>query len=254
MQCLPWHPKAKTLTFNARRCRPRLTYNTNCLISCLNYCALIFTDSVACLFFDRINSVCHNHHNRLSSTQLVTMLLLGHFETRGCRAQTPDSRSLTLKQSRFWDAPIWLMLDTEARLWAITGDWDRRIQLSVEQNLTSYLLSSFCIKFALRVHQMSREIIRSVAISSKCVVVSKKTTKSTSPVTRRKRRAPASLLSLPAELRTKIFAYVTEDAEMKVVGYRRGTEDSFYFKARGTFLPCPGPYHSSCLDLPTSFG
>lgn len=166
------------------------------------------------------------------------MLLLGDLQAWSCRSQLIEDWPYILNKTRFQDIPIWLLLDTEARLWKMIGKSSRKFQIVTMQYLTNYLLSSLCIKFAFRVYGMSREIVRSVAITSNIVLPCKKTSRRISSNRRSRKRTPASFSSLPSELRMRIFAYVTACATMNVVGYRREFDDGFYFKQRGMSLLC----------------
>lgn len=44
-----------------------------------------------------------------------------------------------------------------------------------------------------------------------------------------------NLLSIPVELRLKIFDCVMDGVNVRAVGYRKGNKDAFYFKERGKF-------------------
>lgn len=113
------------------------------------------------------------------------------------------------------------------------GTSGHKIQVFVKRELTDYLVSSFCIKFALRMHEATKTLLREIALNPFPVVSIKNKAKSKLCVKRKKRRAAASLSSLPTELRMRIFSYVTMGAFVKVVAFRDGLDDAVDFKRRG---------------------
>lgn len=142
------------------------------------------------------------------------------------------------KQLWFHDMPFLFIPDSAVNSSALARRSHLTIRLFITDNILHLLVSRLCFGVAIRTYQINKEIVCSI-LSSRWVVSLR--SKSRCPISshRQKRNPPANLSSLPPELRLKIFDYVTNDASMKVVGYRQGARDAFYFKERGKLPRIP---------------
>lgn len=186
------------------------------------------------------------------------MLPVGYFSTQKCHVQSAENWPCAFKQLWFHDMPFLLMLNAEAITWtwAIAEDSGHKIRAFLKEQVLNCLLygrlyggagpasapvdiassAKLFASFTLRLRQMSRCMVYPTAIVSTPVISLKQKVKSTILSNKQKKFPPASLSSLPAELRLKIFEYATNGVSINVVGYRQGAQDSFYFKNRGESL------------------
>lgn len=163
------------------------------------------------------------------------MFTLSNIQTRRCSRPSMECWPCTFTQLWFHDMPFLLIPDLETDATSLVRRLYCTIRSFIERNILGLLKSRLCISVVIRMRQLNKEIFRST-VSTKSVVYLKK--RPTFPISmcRKKERPPASLSSIPAEIRLKIFDYVTSGTTMNVVGYWNEGQDAFYFKERGKFM------------------
>lgn len=162
------------------------------------------------------------------------MLTLPYIQTRGCTGSSAECWPCTFKQLWFHNMPFLLIPNPEADIAALARRSHHTIRLFITEDILHLLVSRLCLGVAVRTYQINQKIFRSI-LSSRWIISFRNRSTCTISSYRQKRNPPASLSSIPPELRLKIFDYVTSGASMNVVGYRQGARDAFYFKERGKF-------------------
>lgn len=166
------------------------------------------------------------------------MLTLSYIQTRRCSRPSAECCPCTFTHLWFHDMPFLLLPDPQGEALSLVRRSHCTIRSFIERNILDLLMSRRCISIVIRMRQLNKEMFRSI-VSSKSVVYLKERSRSTTTVCRKKKDPPASLYSIPSELRLKIFDCVTSDATINVVGYWHEGRDAFYFKERGKSLSDP---------------
>lgn len=131
--------------------------------------------------------------------------------------------------------PLLLLPNSVNNTLAMVKRPGRTIQEIIKYMGFDILFSRLCVSLAPRTPEMTKKLIRA-KLFSQFIIPRNKGDVDTVALPPHKHKPPASLSSIPAELRLKIFDYVTEGVTISVIGYRQGARDAFYFKQRGGFF------------------
>lgn len=134
----------------------------------------------------------------------------------------------------FSDIPFSVPTESADNSLAVTIRSASSMYQFLRRQVLDMLLTKLHVNLLLRVHNINLGLFKFVHQSKVDLLISIEMRTSNELMLRASNHtAPPSLQTLPAEIRFKIFEHLTEGTSMRVVGYRHGGRDAFWFKDRG---------------------